>query len=127
MAKEGKLTQNGVHLEDHEYKTVKLLLERGFNVELIPPLRIEAVRTADIVIQGVVWEMKAPQGNGKNVIRHTVQHASHQSNNIIVDLRRCKLQEEQAIKELKQHFALSKRIRRMKIIKKNEEILDFSK
>ena len=26
----GKLIQNGVHLQDHEYKTVKLFLEMGY-------------------------------------------------------------------------------------------------
>ena len=37
----GKLKQNGVHLEEHEYNTVKYLLESGYDVELIPPSKIK--------------------------------------------------------------------------------------
>ena len=48
--------------------TVKVLLENGYDIELIPPIRIEGVRTPDITMQGVAWEMKAPSGDGKNTI-----------------------------------------------------------
>ena len=40
----GILIQNGVHLEKHEYETVKILLNHGFNIELIPPSRIKNLR-----------------------------------------------------------------------------------
>ena len=39
-------------------------------------------------------------------------------------IHRCKLSDEQAIKELKHHFKLSKRFKRMKIITKSREILN---
>ena len=123
----GKLTQNGVHLQEHEYATVKTLLENGYNVELIPPSRINGLRMPDIMLQGTPWEMKAPQGGGKCTILNTLQSAVNQSRNLIVDLRRCKLTDEQAIKELKYHFQHSKRVRRMKIITKDAKILDFGK
>ncbi len=32
----GTLKTNGVHLADHEYDTVKLLTEKGYDIELIP-------------------------------------------------------------------------------------------
>ena len=125
--KEGKLTQNGVHLKAHEYSTVKLLLENGYDVELIPTSGIKGLRMPDIMLQGVPWEMKSPQGDGKRTIMNTIQNASHQSTNIIVDLRRCKLREDLALKELQWHFKLSKRIRRLKVITKDEKILDIEK
>ena len=34
MAKKGQLKQNGVHLKDHEYNTVKLFLNMGYDIEL---------------------------------------------------------------------------------------------
>lgn len=125
--KRGTLTQNGVHLAAHEFATVKLFLENGFDVELIPPSQIKGLRMPDIILQGIPWEMKAPEGSGKNTIRHTLQNAGHQSSNIIVDLRRCKLAHAQALKELHYYFKLSKRIRRMKVVTKAEKILDFCK
>ena len=57
----GKLTQNGVHLEDHEYATVKLFLESGYDIELIPPVKIKNVHTPGFTMQGKAWEMKSPK------------------------------------------------------------------
>ncbi|MBP5304589.1 MAG: hypothetical protein J6Z02_01960 [Lachnospiraceae bacterium] len=65
MGRRGQLITNNVHLQDHEYNTVELLLDSGYNIELIPPLKIKGTKTADVVINGVMWEMKAPTGNGK--------------------------------------------------------------
>ena len=81
----------------------------------------------DIITQGIPWEMKAPLGNKKYTIKNIVQSASHQSENIIIDLRRSKMNENTAINEIRQYFEKSKRIRRVKIITKDAEMLDFSK
>ena len=89
--KKGILIQNKVHLKEHEYKTVKLLLENGYDIELIPPSVIKGLRMPDIMMKGVAWEIKSPEGNGKNTIKNTAQNASHQSENIIIDLRRTKI------------------------------------
>lgn len=123
----GKLKQNRVHLEDHEYKTVKLLLEHGYDIELIPPMQVKGMNTPDIQFDGIVWEIKSPTGGGKHTIKHNIQNAKRQSRNVIIDLRRCGLPEERAIKESEHHFSLSKRLQRMKIITKSEEILDYYK
>ncbi|MBQ9610153.1 MAG: hypothetical protein IJV15_12015 [Lachnospiraceae bacterium] len=125
--KNGILKSNGVHLEEHEYATVKLLLNTGLDIELIPSSQVKGMRTPDISVNGILWEIKSPTGSGKNTLKHTLQNASHQSNNVIVDLRRCKLPQDQAIKDLEQRFNLSKRIRRMKIITNDEIIIDFKK
>ena len=126
MAK-GVLKQNGVHLETHEYATVTLLLELGNDVELIPPSKIKGLQMPDLMLQGLPWEMKSPKGAGKNTIKHTIQNAGHQSSNIIVDLRRCKLSSDLALKDLNYYFKISKRVRRMKIIVNDEEIIDYNK
>ncbi|MBP5383392.1 MAG: hypothetical protein J6Y57_00290 [Lachnospiraceae bacterium] len=56
--KKGKLTQNRVHLQSHEYITVKLFLEMGFDIELIPKSQITKYRQPDIMMGGVAWEIK---------------------------------------------------------------------
>ena len=40
----GKLKQNGVHLMKHEYDTVSVLLENGYDITLIPPSMIKGVK-----------------------------------------------------------------------------------
>ena len=126
MAK-GKLIQNGVHLKAHEYKIVKLFLEQGEDIELIPPSTIKGVRMPDIVMQGVPWEMKSPEGSGKYTLKNAVQNASHQSQNIIIDLRNSPIKEPVALRKLMHYFNLSRRLKRMIVISKKGEILDYSK
>ena len=127
LMEKGTLKTNGVHLEKHEYETVKLLLMNGHNVELIPTSQVKGMRTPDISIDGVLWEIKSPTGNSKHTMKHTLQNAAHQSNHVIVDLRRCKMSPDNAAKELAYHFNLSRRIRRMIIITIDEKIIDFGK
>ena len=86
----GKITPNGVILEKHEYETVLFLTDHGFDVELIRASVIEGTKSPDIKMLGLVWEMKSPIGNGKWVIKNIMQKASHQCENVIIDLRRLK-------------------------------------
>lgn len=54
--KNGTLKQNGVHLEKHEYLTVKLLLSLGYDIELIPKSEIKGLQMPDLMLQGKPWE-----------------------------------------------------------------------
>ena len=125
--KRGKLKQNGVHLEDHEYRTVDLLLGKGYDVELIPRSQIKGLHLPDISINGVLWEIKAPEGKTRNTIKHNLQNSEKQSTNVIIDLFRCGLPDKESLKELEHRFNLSKRLRRMMVITKDRELLDFTK
>lgn len=123
----GKLKQNGVHLMDHEYKTVKYFLERGIDIELIPRSNIKGFHAGDFIMNGLAWETKAPIGRGKKNVENIIQIAAQQSENIIIDLRRSKMPEERAIKEFQNRFHNCKGARQLKIITKSEELLDFRK
>ncbi len=124
---QGIIKSNRVHLDNHEYATVRFLASLGYDIELIPPSRINGLRTPDIIMCGIPWEMKAPLGDGRKTIKNTVQIGSKQSSNLIMDLRRCRIEDSLSIKEILRQFHLSKRIRRVLIITKEEELLDFRK
>ncbi len=124
---EGILIQNGVHLQKHEYETIQLLLKNGYNIELIPPSQIKDFHTPDIIMNGLPWEIKSPQGDGKKTVQNIIQKAAQQSGNVIIDLRRIKMPEEKAISSFKQQFRLSKSLKRMKLITKTSDIIDISK
>lgn len=123
----GHLSQNGVHLMEHEWKTVKYFLELGKDIELLPKSEIKDYHQGDFVMDGVAWETKAPIGKGKYTVQNKIQEAVQQSSNVIIDLRRSKMIEDRAIKAYKQEFQKNKGLRRMKIIKKDGEMLDFRK
>ncbi len=65
MKKKGKIIPNGVSLERHEYETILVFTELGYDVSLIPKSNIKGVHAADIIINGEQWEMKCPKGNGR--------------------------------------------------------------
>ncbi len=125
--KKGTIKPNGVVLEVYELATVVFFTELGYDIELIPRSNIEGLHLPDIIMDGLKWEIKAPKGEGKWVIKNTLQKAKHQSENIIIDLRRIKLPQEKCLSELNNHFKLAKRIKRMKIITKSGKLLELNK
>ena len=82
---------------------------------------------ADIIIDNVYWEIKSPQGKDKNTIKHNLQNTDKQSENVIIDLYRCGLEDEVAINRIKHEFTRLKSLRKLKIITKNKEIFEISK
>ena len=88
--KKGKIIPNGVILEKHEYKTILLFTEMGSDIELIPKSDKKGVRTPDIIMDGLKWEMKSPKGKGRWLLENTLQKAVRQSPNVIIDLDRIK-------------------------------------
>lgn len=125
--KQGVLVTNGVILERHEMMTVNFLLRLGFNIELIPKSNRAGVRTPDLRMLNLEWEMKSPKGQGKYLLQNVVHRAARQSENIIVDLRRVKIHPMKCLNELDKQFNYSKRCRRMKVITKTGEVVDLCK
>ena len=123
----GKITPNGVSLEKHEYATVLLLTEMGYDVELVPRSNREGEHTPDIIIDNVKWEMKSPTGETRNTIKNIIQSALRQSVNIILDLRRIKRPMEKCLRDINREFTHNKRIKRLLVITKSKKVIDFSK
>lgn len=74
----------------HEYETAKALAMAGMTVEFIR--RSEEYRTtsADVIANGLIWEIKAPESDKTKVIEKNLRKALHQSKNVIFDARRMK-------------------------------------
>ena len=123
MKKKGKITPNGVVLKTHENATAVFLTEQGFDVELIPASNIEGVHTPDIKMDGLKWEMKAPLGEGNQLMENTIQRALRQSQNIIIDLRHTKRHQTKCLRELEKQFLNKKGIKRLKVITKSGKTL----
>lgn len=69
----GKLTTNNVILETHEYATINVLLADGEDVELIEKSRTPHTKSADIVMLGMAWEMKSPNGKSARCVEHALR------------------------------------------------------
>ncbi len=127
MKKRGKITPNGVVLKTHENATAVFLTELGFDVDLIPASNIEGIHTPDIKMNGFKWEMKAPLGEGNQLMENTIQRALKQSPNVIIDLRHTKRHQTKCLRELEKQFIRKKSLKRLKIITKSGKTLDFEK
>ena len=125
--KKGKITPNGVVLHTHENAMVVFLTEQGFDVDLLPPVQRKGARTPDITMLGMEWEMKSPRSNGKYTLEHSFRSALKQSPNIIFDIRGSRMPEQKAIAEIERRFHDFKKVKRVMIITKKQELLDFNK
>ncbi len=117
----------GVFVEQHELDVAKVLNKLGKDVEFILPSRVKFSRTPDIRMDGLLWEIKSPKGSSSRTIENNLRTALKQSKNIIIDLRRIKIDEKRAISQIMKQFKFSKLINRIILIKQNKEILDINR
>ena len=91
-------------------------------------LRPSSLKSPDLKIKNAIWELKSPIGNSKNTIHNNIKGARKQSDNIIIDLRRCKMNNSQALAKIKDSYRKRKRkTGDFLVICKNGEILDIRK
>jgi hypothetical protein len=112
-----------------ELKEVKSawVLARHYNCVITFQPRIDGYRvhSPDIEMNGVLWEMKAPEGDSRTTIGRILRRASKQSKNIVIDSHHTSLSDEAVKKTLL--FELSKRrqIRKIILITKDSEIIEI--
>ena len=123
----GKIIPNGIVLTSHEYVTLTTLTDDGQDVELIKPSQTKYVKTGDLMMLGMVWEMKSPTGKSRSTMEHIFQKAAKQAHNIIIDLRRTKISDKQAVYSLEKVFETSRSVRNLWIITKKGKIIKLKK
>ena len=111
-------------LRHHEIKAILILLEY-FDTD-ITCINPGIGKTPDLKIKGENWELKSPQGDGANTIENILKKAVKQSNNIILDFSRIKMNGHQAISRTKYYLQNNRHgIKKLIIITKSHKILDF--
>ena len=89
-------------------------------------LRPVSLKSPDFKIKDATWELKSPTGKSKNTIANNFKYARKQSKNIIFDLRRCKLNERNAIIRIKKVVkSRRKKNGRVLVISKDGKVLDI--
>ncbi len=79
----------GVFMDVHEKLAVDFLASQlGYDVTFLVPNRRKGVKTPDIVMNGLNWEIKCPKGKSSRTIENNLRLALKQSPYIIIDLRR---------------------------------------
>ena len=89
----------GVNVWPHEMKTAEALAAAGYIVEFMRRSEGFRVTTADVVMNGVIWEMKSPESSQLKVIEKNIRHALHQSRDVIFDSRRMRKLDNERIEQ----------------------------
>jgi len=77
----------------HELATMARLAEMGFDPDFNRVSTVDGVKTADITMEQLLWEMKSPQGASPNTISHQLSRIVKQADRGVIDLARTPLDE----------------------------------
>lgn len=94
------------------------------DVEFVPRSNQQ---TPDFLIDGVLWELKSPQGKGKNNIERQLKYALHQSANVILDASRSKLHPDKIKRDAEYQFRILKPIKRLLFVPKDKKVIEIKR
>lgn len=108
----------------HEQRVAKILALAGHAVEFFPESN---TKTADILLDGVEFEIKSPKSANANSLEHILKKAVKQSCNIIIDTSRMKnIRDDNTRRFLVNQARLRKQIKKLIMITKQGQIIDVS-
>ena len=112
----------------HEMRCARALAASGRDVEFLPLTVGEGAKSADIQMDGIVWEIKSPETSSLKSLQRVLRRAGHQSSNVIIDTTRAtKLSDASIVRELERLAPLTKSIRRLVVITKSNAIIDVKR
>ena len=112
---------------DHELKTAHVLAQYGHIVEFVGVSYGHKLKTADVMIDGVPYEIKSPVASKLSAVERNLKRAYYQSTNIVFDSRRMKRLPDKSIqKDLIKQFRLTKNIKHILFVNRKHELIDIS-
>jgi hypothetical protein len=113
--------------EPHEIE-VAWILARHFSCSVQFMKRIDSykIKTPDIEMLGIQWEMKSPTGNSKTTIRRQFARASKQSKYIVIDSRRSELPETIFENRLRYELSEWRSVKKVILITKAGKVVEIA-
>lgn len=114
------------HPEDHEL-AVGWILARHYNcvVEFLQVVAGYKTKTPDIVMNGLLWEIKGPTGNSR---KSTVEYqfkGLKQSRNLVIDGRRTRLADIFVLDQVKKEMTRHVRVGKVIFITKTDKVIEL--
>ena len=117
-----------LNLREHEKETIAFLRGQGFRVQPVKPSLRPNVKTADLLIQELAWEIKRPQVCNKRTLEHAYKAALKQAVNVIFDLRSLPIKDDwRQVQMIRRLFADLTKARRLMIITKDGKLQRYAK
>ena len=124
MQKKGIFIAPGRILWPQELRVAKILTMAGHNVEFLEETNMHR---ADILLDGVEYEIKSPRSSTANSLEHLLKKALKQSSNIIIDTSRMKKSRDDATRKfLVSQVRSRKQIKKLIMITKRGQIIDIT-
>lgn len=120
------IIEHGANPKPHEIRTAQSIAATGRTITLVAKCEIDGVRTADALIDGVPWEMKAPESGNMSAIQKNIRKAIKQSRCVIFDARRMKSVPGYAIeREVRKQASEFKSLKRLLFVNKLGEVIEI--
>ena len=117
---------DGANVWPHELETAMALARAGLSIRFIRRSEERHATSADVIIDGEVWEMKAPTSSNLKVVEKNLRRAMRQSRLVIFDSRRMKQAQDFAVeRELRKWAAQLRQLKRLKFVNKRGEVIDI--
>ena len=120
------IIQSGANVWPHELKTAEALAADGRTVEFIPRSKNRYDKSADVLMDGLIWEMKASKSDKLHMVEQNLRRALKQSRNVIFDSRRMKGLPDHAIeRELRKWGKELKSLERLLFVNRHAQVIDI--
>ena len=108
-------------------KTAEALAADGRTVEFVRRSEEQRATSADVLMDGIVWEMKAPTASNMKAVEKNLRKALDQSDCVIFDSRRMKGIPDRAIERELRVCATGrvKALRRLLFVNRHAQIIDI--
>lgn len=118
----------GINVWPHELETARALANSGYIIKFIKKTEGFKIHSADIIMNGKMWELKSPNGSKLSTIERNLRRAKTQSKYIVFDSIRIKKIPDSAIKrEIQSKAPLITDINEIILINRRRECIDIYK
>ncbi len=117
--------QVGAEPTESDIVIANIFAKLGHDVEFLAASRAYRVRTPDMKIDGVAWEVKCPTSRKIDKFRQNISSALGQSQNVVIGTFRTKARDEKIIKFVTEYVEGRKRVKQLKVVTKKHEIIDI--
>ena len=120
------IVEAGAYPQKHEFYTAEVLALAYGNIIFRKQVYKFGAKNPDILMGGILWEIKSPKTRKMSGIEQCLKRASKQSAYIIVDSGRVKgLKDDNILKFLENKVRKQKTIKRLIFVNKGREIFDI--
>ena len=117
-----------VNLWPHELRTADALARAGHVVEFVRKNDTPHEKTADALVDGVLWEFKAPRSSHLSAVERNLKKGRRQSSYIVFDGRRMKGIPDHAIeREVRALYKRLENVDKLLYVNKHGQIIDIGR